>query len=116
MGLFGLGKKEKVLDLTEGYKQQQARANAQSQSSNLQSQSSSSQDSLNFLGNLASSSASSGNGDEVLNLSDPEEKKRKLAKHLGELTNKIEEISNQIYHLQQRVEVLERKAGVKGFE
>ena len=44
-----------------------------------------------------------------------EEKKKRLAKRLVEMTDKIEELSNQIYHLQQRVEVLERKNNLSGF-
>ena len=44
-----------------------------------------------------------------------EDRKRKLAKRIAEMTTRLEEISNQIYHLQQRVEVLERKAGVSGY-
>lgn len=40
---------------------------------------------------------------------DSDEKKRRFAKRIADMTDKIEELSNQIYHLQQRVEVLERK-------
>lgn len=40
------------------------------------------------------------------------EKKRRLAKRILEMTNKLEDLSNQIYHLQQRIELLERKTGV----
>ncbi|HJZ18836.1 MAG TPA: hypothetical protein VJ208_01920, partial [Candidatus Nanoarchaeia archaeon] len=43
---------------------------------------------------------------------DTEDKKKKLAKRLADMTTQIENISNQIYHLSQRVEVLERKSGV----
>jgi len=46
---------------------------------------------------------------------DAEEKKRKLAKRLMDITDKLEEISNQIYHLQQRVEVLEKKSNPGNF-
>jgi peptidoglycan hydrolase CwlO-like protein len=41
------------------------------------------------------------------------EKKKKLAKRLMDMTSKVEDLSNQIYHLQQRIEVLERKMGVR---
>jgi len=43
----------------------------------------------------------------------PEHNRRKLAKRLINISNKLDEISTQIYHLQQRVELLERKTGVK---
>ena len=41
-----------------------------------------------------------------------EEKKKKLAKRLLDMSEKIEELSDQIYHLRQRVEFLERKNNV----
>lgn len=43
------------------------------------------------------------------------EKRKCLAKRLGNMTEKIEELSNSIYHLQQRLEVIERKLGISGF-
>ena len=42
----------------------------------------------------------------------PEEKRKKLAKRLIDITEKLEDLSNQIYHLGQRVEVLEKKTNV----
>ena len=41
-----------------------------------------------------------------------EEKKKRLAKRIVFLTEKVDDLSNQIYHLQQRVDVLEKKSGV----
>ncbi len=38
-----------------------------------------------------------------------EDKRRKLAKRLGDMTERIEELSNQVYQLQQRIETLERR-------
>ena len=55
-------------------------------------------------------------GDFVLNseeIKTPEEKRRKLAKRITSLTDKIDDLSNQIYHLQQRIELLERKLNIK---
>ena len=45
----------------------------------------------------------------------PTEKRKKLAKRLLDMTEKIEDLSNQIYHLQQRIEVLERKSNIGGY-
>ena len=45
---------------------------------------------------------------------EPEEKRKKLAKRLMDITDRLEEVSNQIYHLQQRVEVLEKKFNPNG--
>jgi len=39
------------------------------------------------------------------------EKRKKLAKRLMDMTTKIEDLSNQVYQMQQRIEVLERKTG-----
>lgn len=38
-----------------------------------------------------------------------EEKRKKLAKRLVDMTNRIEDLDNKLYHLQQRIEVLEKK-------
>jgi len=48
-------------------------------------------------------------------LSDSDDKRKKLTKRILDMTNKLEEISNQIYHMQQRIEVLERKLDVSRF-
>tara|TARA_Y100000296_G_scaffold60057_1_gene69497 strand:- start:1030 stop:1326 length:297 start_codon:yes stop_codon:yes gene_type:complete len=42
----------------------------------------------------------------------PEEKRKKLAKRLIDITEKLEDLSNQIYHLGQRIEVLEKKTNI----
>lgn len=114
MGFLGFGKKDRILDLSERYKKQQERK-TQMEEDNQEaiSEGSSSQEGFNFLKNLASSSASSSeeqSGDYV-NVSG-EDRKKRLAKRLIDMTNKVEDLSNQIYHLQQRIEVLERKSGV----
>jgi hypothetical protein len=38
-----------------------------------------------------------------------QEKRKKLAKRLMDITDKLEDLSNQMYHLQQRIELLEQK-------
>ncbi|MFH1608309.1 MAG: hypothetical protein ABIA78_04215 [archaeon] len=119
MGLFGLGKKGRVLDLTKNYERQKEKAEekrSSEQSSELPSQSA-----FNFLGNLASSSSDSSSSSSrefsgyVDVSSDAGDKKRKLARRLIDMTEKLEELSNQIYHLQQRVELLEKKNDVGRF-
>jgi len=110
MSLFRFGKKKGVLDLTERYKKQQEKASqilADSQETNTQSQGA-----FGFLGNLASSNSDTESKNYVEVAGNPEEKRRKLAKRLMDMTAKMEDLSNQIYHLQQRIEVLERKSGV----
>lgn len=94
MGLFGFGKKSSdVLDLAERYRQQKERESS------------------------ASDEEISGNSEsDIIDLSQPQEKKKKLAKRILDMTNKIEGLSSQIYLLQQRIEVLERKNDVNKTE
>ncbi len=47
------------------------------------------------------------------NLENPSE--NKLEKGLSKLTEKLEELSNQIYHLEQRMEVLEAKLRINRY-
>lgn len=133
MSLFGKNK-NKTVDLTGKYDRQKekmenirglvskadtAMKNPQSLSKPIyQPSQPSSQGSFSFLKDMASSSfqeqtpsysASSEN-------ENSEEWKRKLAKRLADLTEKLEDLSTQIYHLQQRVELLERKTKSTGFE
>ena len=110
MGLFGLGKKKDFIDLTERYKKQQEKKQSEKEETNSQS---SSGDAFSFLGNLASSSSSEQESEDYLDISGAGEKRKKLARRLIDMTNKLEDLLNQIYHLQQRIELLERKAGVE---
>ena len=107
MGLFGFGKKNKVLDLTENYKRQIEKAERTRQSQK-NSSASSGAGPFSFFDSNAEGSPES-----TLDLSSADEKRKKLAKRIMEMTEKVEDLSNQIYHLQQRLEVLERKSDVK---
>jgi len=114
MKLFKFGKKKDVIDLGERYRKQQERAAQMRAESQETPQESSSQGALSFLGNLASGSEAQ--SDSYTNVSENlEDKRKKLAKRLMDMTTKIEDLSNQIYHLQQRIEVLERKSGVGNY-
>ena len=81
MKLFDFWKKEKILDLSN-YKEQRELDKGEGS------------------GNLILGSGK---------IETPEEKKKKLAKRIVDLIDEVENLSNQIYHLQQRIEVLERK-------
>lgn len=70
-----------------------------------------SENNFSFLGDMASGVSSSNSGE----YESSDEKKKKLAKRILEMTERIEDLSNQIYHLQQRIDVLERRSG-KSFE
>ncbi len=117
MRFLGFGKKDKILDLTENYKKQQERiAQKKEDNKEVDSQESPPQEGFSFLRNLASGSASSSEGQsgDYMDVS-REDKKKKLAKRLMDMTDKVEDLSNQIYHLQQRIEVLERKSGAGNY-
>ncbi len=119
-------KKDRVIDLSARYKREQEKAAEIETGSPETGVESPSQSAFGFLGNLASGGSSSESTSSEI--SSPEsdtgyvdvsggsdERKRKLAKRLLDITNKLEELSNQIYHLQQKVEVLERKMGVGNY-
>lgn len=114
MGWFG--KKEKFVDLSEGYR---PRERMPTRTSAVKRESSSSD--IGFLGNLASSNSKSSSSSDISWDSDNatpdyhKEKKIKLVKRFLDMTNKIEDLSNQIYHLKQRIELLEKKMKI-GYE
>jgi len=117
MGLFG---RKKVVDLTEEYQPRRMPKSVSTESvkpavSPSQSELNSSGNFFNFFGGNNSeqpvSSAESGNTE-----MDSEEKRRRLAKRLKDMTDKLEELSNQTYLLQQRIEVLEKKTNINKYE
>jgi hypothetical protein len=119
MGLFGK-KKEKVLDWSENYRIPEKRTTRNSSRNNGSSSSSSD---MEFLGDMASSSASNSSNSSsndyvswdndtsvpVEHEQEHDSKKTKIAKRLLDMTDKIEDLSNQVYHLKQRIELLEKK-------
>ena len=143
MGFF---KKNKVVDLTEDYHYERKKSKANikdnlSDTSSTQtpvSSSSQTQESSlggffgNFFGSSSSSTpSSSGTSDNLsssnnsynnsgLNSStdslDAEEKRRRLALRLKNMTDRIEDLSTQLYQLQQRMEVVEKKLNSGRYE
>jgi len=123
MGLFGK-KREKVIDFSERYGMSNKKLATSKTSTARQASSSSSSDSysnLGFLGDMANSSSAS-TSDNISWDNEPSsssetvgeysQKKQKLAKRLLTMTDKIEDLSNQIYHLKQRIELLEKKTKI----
>ena len=124
MNLFK--KKKKVLDLTR-YKKRFPKEEPQEEEIKDLTQNSNSQpaptnsantgSSGGFLGNFFGFGGSSSSAESApqtvteSSSSDLEERRQKLVKRLTYMTDKLEELSNQIYKLQQRVELLERKSG-----
>ena len=98
-------KKTDVLDLTERYKKQQERLAAVKK----QEDSPASTGAIGIFG-MPTPTPSTSPG--YVDVSAEEDRKKKLAKRLMDITDRLEEISNQIYHLQQRIELLEKKSNV----
>ena len=111
MALFR--RKERVIDLSEKYRRQQEQLNSMKEESNGTPQSSEQPTGIFPFFNASPTPASSEpETEEYLDVSgDAREKKKRLAKRLMDMTEKIEDLTNQIYHLQQRIEVLEKKSG-----
>ena len=117
MGFLGFGKKKDFIDLGDRYRKQKEREEEMAAESKEASQESSTQGAFDFLGGLASGSTEQKEkqSEEVIDVSAGSDRKKRLAKRLVEMTTRVEEVSNQIYHLQQRIEVLERKLDVNKF-
>jgi hypothetical protein len=120
MGFFG-GKKDKVVDFSENYNA--ARKFAERSSRRSSNATTSDNLDMGFLGSVGESASDSGATTDSFSwdnepsqpassgetVGDFSERKQKLAKRLMSMTDKIEDLSNQIYHLTQRVELLEKK-------
>ena len=94
---------------------QQEKIQRESQEVNTDDNGSSEGGAFSFLGNLAGSGGSEVEPSGDVAVSGVEDRRRRLAKRLMSITDKLEELSNQIYHLQQRIEVMERKSGVGNY-
>jgi len=119
MGFLGFGKRKDFIDLTNHLNRQEAESLVRNEVPVQESATSSGFDFLSGLAGAGSQQTPSEPSTEYVNMGGVSEtsdnKKRKLKQMLNDLTDKLEDISNQIYHLQQRVELLERKAGVGNF-
>lgn len=98
-------KKDKILDLTDYYNQRKKEMTASTNNLGkepVETPTTGFSPFGSFFGNTTpAQSEDISRGDD--------EKRRRLANRLKIMTDKLENISNQIYHLQQRVELLEKK-------
>ena len=129
MGIFK--KKKEFLDLSEHYRKQQEKfinlkSDMGDSNSSVDSQNSygSSRQETNsgfgiFGGVFGRGNDSGSSSSEITQVFgdtvNPDERRRKIAKRLQVITEKLEDLSNQIYHLQNRLEVVERKLDVNRF-
>jgi predicted nucleic acid-binding Zn-ribbon protein len=112
-------KKDEIVDLGEHYNKQQEKLNRLKENLATPETNSPSEDEqtttqptsngiMGFFGGM-SNAANTASEPETPSHESTHEKKRKLARRLMDMTDKIEDLTNQVYHLQQRIEVLERK-------
>lgn len=106
MGWFK--KKYDVLDLTERYKKQQAKMKEMKAEQEPASTTSTTTGGFGIF-EMATPTPTTTTNSEYTDMSSGDDKRKKLAKRLMNITDKLEEISNQLYHLQQRIELLEKK-------
>ncbi len=106
MGFFKLGKKDRVIDLSERYRVQKQKS---LELQNKVEPENISQEPAAPMFPFFNSDANPTEPVETVDPDEANERKRKLAKRLMDITSKIEELSNQIYHLTQRVEVIEKR-------
>lgn len=116
MGIFGFGKKEDVVDLGERYRRQQEKASEIANEIQESQPEVAPASPFPFFASDNSSTSSStvesaSDSAEINSALDPAERRRRLVRRLKNMTEKMEDLSSQIYRLQQRIEVLERKVG-----
>lgn len=105
MGLFNLRRNDRVIDLSERYRRQKQKSlELQNSVEPEAKQEEPAAPIFPFF-----DSAKKQETVETLNTEETNERKKKLAKRLMDMTNKMEDLSNQIYHLTQRMEVLEKR-------
>jgi hypothetical protein len=121
MGIFS--KKKEFVDLGERYRKQQERADnlrsnmdepAVAESVQTEEKSASPFPFFAGFGGTPKAETPISNADHM-SVESSNERKTRLAKRLSDMTSKMEDMENQLYHLQQRLELLERKSGVNGF-
>ena len=111
MGLFK--KKDKVLDLTDYYNKRKQEMTSQTNNLEKKQETANTTEVSPFGSFFGNTNASSTESNDVSMGND--EKKRRFAIRLKNMTDKMEDLSNQIYHLQQRIELLEKKAEVNNY-
>ena len=115
MGLFGFGKERGIVDLGERYRRNKEKAVQMKKEADEEKAKTQGSSGGFFPFFAAAESSSSPSNPEPVSTNiensgiDAVEKRRRLAKRLKDMTDRIEDLSNQVYKLQQRVDVLEKK-------
>jgi len=114
MGIFDFKKRKDFVDLRK-YKQPPKQPKTSEIQIPAETKNETNSTPFSFFNSSAFNSNSEQETQDYPSQNETEEKRKKLVKRLMDLTDKIESLSNQIYHLQQRVELLEKKSGVGSF-
>ena len=102
MAWFDFGKKDKIIDLTKRLERKETE--------------------YKIIGREKSSESAEGSSNldnddgRIIDLTNIDQKKKSFAKRISGMIEKIDSLSTKLYHLEQRIEVLERKTKVNNFE
>ncbi|MBI2042864.1 hypothetical protein HYT25_00555 [Candidatus Pacearchaeota archaeon] len=112
MGFFGFGKKDRIIDLSEKYRRQrekQAINNSKTQPTKIETKSPATSGMFGMFDsqNITNQPAPASN--EISSEESPEEKRKRFMKKFSEMTERLDTMSTSLYHLSQRVELLEKK-------
>ena len=102
-------RKNRILDLTENYKKQQSNVGTSISPTEQTLTGDSFIFPAGFGANTNQSETNQDSGAYIDTGTSIENRRKKLAKRLIDMTSRMEDLSNQIYHMQQRIEVLEKK-------
>jgi len=122
MGIFGGKKRNEVLDLSAEYHQAHRTSKVAKELDLTKKEEAPVEQPTSsfpfFFGgaNNSSNSTETSLSENETSEDSSEERRKKLAKRLVDMTNRIEELDNKLYHLQQRIEVLEKKDTTSNYE
>ena len=114
MGFLGFGKKERVIDLSEKYRRQQEEKllNQSKIKSSLERKPVQNSPFFGILNSSSNSTQVPMPNDIPTQEENPEEKRKKFMQKFSEMSERLETVSTSLYHLSQRVELLEKKLNV----
>lgn len=119
MAWFGFGKERGIVDLSEKYrlqKEKSERLKKQAEEEKAKAEQSTGGFFPFFATPDAIPSSNSSSSSEPISTNiensgiDAAERRKRLAKRIKDMTERMEELSNLVYHLQQRVDLLEKRS------
>ena len=118
MGFFGFGKKDRIVDLSEKYRRQQEKKainNSKTQPEIIETKPPATSGGMfGVFDSQNNPNQSVPSSNEISPEESPEEKRKKFLKKFTEMTERLDTLSTSLYHLSQRVELLEKKMNLHG--